>query len=406
MKTFRLILMLVLLVLGPVAGWWAHARYGQSAADKKAAELNTVQVVRGRIELKVKARGIVKPAPNALVRVGFPMPKDVARRISRMPVVEGDEVKEGQVLAELDPADLTAQLVQLQAEAAVFEEKLKALKAMETLEVKLAEVARDAAQAQLDHALRVASRYEKMTDKTGISTLEIDTAASDKLVSQARFNQAKASLEQVKGKFRTDIAVLEAQLKQAETAINNVRVQIGLCTMRSPISGQVFAIHIRQGETTGNLPNAPVLSLLDHKQLQLHLYVDESDFGRVKVGQPVTFRVDAYPAEILRGKIVRLLPQPILQENVVYYLTLVEVDEEQRALLRAEMTALGHVQAGGNDKALWLPLAAVRSRSNGWYVLRPGPRGPEEVPVQIGWKDEGKVEIRSGLNEGDEVLLD
>ena len=206
--------------------------------------------------------------------------------------------------------------------------------------------------------------------------------------------------------LRTDIAVLESQVKLAQTAINNIRVQIGWCTIRSPISGQVFAVHQRQGELTSNQPNAPVLTILDHKQLQLHLYVDETDRGRVSVGQAVTFRVDAYPDQTFKGQVVRLLPQPVLQETVVYYLAVVQVAEDQRSYMQSEMTALAHVKGGENDKALWLPLSAVRSRSDGCYVLRPGPRGPKEVPVQIGWKDEGKVEIRSGLSEGDEALLD
>jgi RND family efflux transporter MFP subunit len=241
-----------------------------------------------------------------------------------------------------------------------------------------------------------------LRDTNTATKQEWDATLNALNVARAKVDHSKTALEQVRAKFRTDISTLEAQLEQSKAAIANIDVQIEWSTLRSPINGQVFAVHQQQGELTSNVPGAPVLTLLDTNALQLHLYVDEADFGRIKVGQAVHFRIDAYPDQTFSGKIVRLLPQPILQENVVYYLAVVEVDEQQRPLLRSEMTALAHVQAGVNEQALWLPVAAVRSRPDGWYVVRPD---HTETPVQIGWKEEGRVEIREGLREGDEVLI-
>src|SRR5581483_8514894 len=108
----------------------------------------TAFVVRGRLEQHVKARGIVKPAPNALVRIGFPMPKDVARRISKLEVIEGDPVKAGTVLAELDHDDLKAQLEHLRADVLVTESRLKALRTLEPLEIQMADATLDQSRAQ------------------------------------------------------------------------------------------------------------------------------------------------------------------------------------------------------------------------------------------------------------------
>ena len=83
-------------------------------------------MTRGPIEQTVRARGIVKPAPNALVRVGFPMPKDVSRRIRSLRVVEGDQVTAGMLLGELDTSDLEATLQQLRGDAAVVQKRLDA----------------------------------------------------------------------------------------------------------------------------------------------------------------------------------------------------------------------------------------------------------------------------------------
>ena len=100
------------------------------------------------------------------------------------------------------------------------------------------------------------------------------------------------------------------------------------------------------------------------------------------------------------------MPQPILQENVVYYLAVVDVDESKRSLLCSEMTTLANIQVGNMEPILWLPLAAVKSKSDGWYVRVMTDGAPMEKSVQIGGQSEGRVEIRAGLVEGDEVLLD
>ncbi|MBF8305368.1 MAG: efflux transporter, family, subunit, partial [Acidobacteria bacterium] len=113
----------------------------------------------------------------------------------------------------------------------------------------------------------------------------------------------------------------------------------------------------------------------------------------------------AHADKTLHGKIARILPQPILQENVVYYLAVVEVNLEQRSLLRPEMTALGYIDLGARDGVLRVPITAVKSRSDGWYATRLEAGGAVETRVEVGWKDETGVEIREGLQEGDEILL-
>lgn len=402
----RFLLWLVLLSGACLAGWVARGMQTSRAGKDQAPDVETVRVMRGTLQQQMKSRGIVKPAPNALVRVGFPMPKDVARRIRSLTLVEGDEVQAGQVLAKLDDADLAASLRQLQSEAAVFQERLDSAKTLEVVETRVADAQIAAAEAKANHARRVYERLDKIADKKSIPALEWETAQTDVEVSRAALTQAKAQLEQIKAKFRTDIAVLAAQVEQSTAAQEYLQVQRQWGELQSPISGQVLSVHQHQGELTSNNPGVPVLTLLDPRQLQLHLYVDESDFGRVRVGQPVTFRVDAHPGETLRGEIVRLLPQPILQENVVYYLAVVEVTAEQRSLLLPEMTALAQIEAGKKEDVLTLPLQAVRSGAGGWTVLQPNGAQPKETPVQIGWKESGRVEIVSGLNEGDEVIIE
>jgi RND family efflux transporter MFP subunit len=209
----------------------------------------------------------------------------------------------------------------------------------------------------------------------------------------------------VKARSQTDIATLDAQLRQANAAIRSVEIQIEWGALHAPFDGIVFTVHQRPGELSSNQPGSPVLTLLKANDLQVHLYVDEADFGNVREGQEVTLQLEAHAGERVRGSIVRLLPQPILQENVVYYLALVGVNAAHRSLLRAEMTSLAFIQVGSSEPRLWVPAAALRSKADGWYVQRVTSSGPVETMVQIGARSEGRVEVRSGVTEGTEVLL-
>lgn len=360
----------------------------------------------GRIAQTVRVRGIVKPAPNALLRIGFPMPKDVSRRIRTMRVVEGDTVTAGTLLAELDTSDLAATLQQLRGDAAVVQKRLEALRILEPQDVHLAETVRDQAAAQADLAGRNLERGAGLRAKSLLPEQEYEAMGSEAKVARARLANAEASLSQVKARFETDIATLDAQLDQANAAIRNAEVQIEWGALRAPFDGIVYAVHQRPGELSSNQPGSPVLTLLKSNELQVHLYVDEADFSKVQSGQEVTLQIEAHAGERVTGKVVRLLPQPILQENVVYYLALVDVNDAHRGLLRAEMTTLAFVQIGSNDPVLWVPSAALRSKPDGWYVRRVTTAGPVETAVQIGTRSEGRVEIRGGVADGTEVLLD
>jgi HlyD family secretion protein/macrolide-specific efflux system membrane fusion protein len=364
-----------------------------------------VGVARGSIDQTVRARGIVKPAPNALVRIGFPMPKDVSRRIRSLRVVEGDTVTAGMLLGELDTSDLAATLQQLRGDAAVAQKKLDAVRALEPQEVRLAETVHDQAAAQAELAERNLARGAQLKAKLLLPEQEHETLASDSKVARARLANAEANLSQVRTRFASDITTLEAQLEQANAAIRNAQVQIEWGVLRAPFDAVVFAVHQRPGELSSNQPGAPVLTLLKANELQAHLYIDEADFGKVRAGQRVTLQLEAHAGERVTGTIGRLLPQPVLQENVVYYLALVDVDEAHRHLLRAEMTTLAFIETGSNHPVLWLPSAAVFSKPDGWYVRRVTPNGAVETPVQIGSRNEGQVEIRTGLTERTEVIL-
>jgi HlyD family secretion protein len=399
------VVIVAIVAASSAAGWVARGcRQSRDFAATGAPQPNTARVQRGPIQQIVKARGIVKPAPNALVRVGFPMPKDVSRRIRTMHVVEGDSVTAGMLIAELEAADLREMLAQLEGDAAVLQKRLDALRALQPQEMRVAQSVREQAAAEAELAK---SKLERATQLRGtiVSLQDYEAARSAAQVAQARLANAEATLDRTRTRFETEVATAQAQLVQANAAIRGVGVQLEWSTLRAPFDGVVFAVHQRSGELTSNQPNVPVLTLLRANELQLHAYVDEADFGQMQFGQEATVQVEAHASEPLKGTVARVLPQPILQENVVYYLAVIEVDASKRSLLRPEMTGLAYIEVGDKEPVLWLPAAAVQSGPQGSYVRRLTASGPVDVPVRIGARSEGQVEIRDGVREGDEVLL-
>ena len=154
---------LTLLLFTAAGGWWVRGwQHSNDSTTSPSAETNTARVMKSRIEQTVKARGIVKPAPNALLRIGFPMPKDVARRIQVMKFVEGDSIKAGDELALMDHADLLATLRQLRADAAVVEKRLAASRTLEPVEVHVAKALTEQTKAQADQAQRNYERVSKL----------------------------------------------------------------------------------------------------------------------------------------------------------------------------------------------------------------------------------------------------
>ena len=403
----RTLAVIVVVSLAGLAGWLARGWFTAAPAGKSESNA-TCRVARGRLEQNVKSTvGYIKPAPNALVRLGFAAPKDLSRAISKLSVQEGDTVSPGALIAELDHEDLNVSRDQLSAERNVLESKLETLKKLEPLEIRQAESVLAERLAQRDHARQNHQRKQALEKDKLAGAADVEAAAQDLAVAKAKHSQAETALAQVRARFSTDTATLKKQIQQTDAALQAIETQTRWRELRSPLTApaQVFAVHQRQGELAGGQANQPVLTLLDPNQLQAHLYVAEADFGRVQLEQAVTLRATSFPDKVLRGRIIRLLPQPVIQDNVVYYLAVVEVAAEQRSLLRVDMSVTAHIQAGVKDDALWLQLSALRSRPDGWYVVKRGANGPVDMPVRIGWQDQGRVEIREGLAEGDEVVI-
>jgi macrolide-specific efflux system membrane fusion protein len=147
------------------------------------------------------------------------------------------------------------------------------------------------------------------------------------------------------------------------------------------------------------------LTLIDLKRLEAWAYVDETDIGRISIGQRAQFTVDTYPDREIDGKVVAVYPKPEIRDNVVNYVVVVGFEAPTDVTLRPEMTANVKIALAKRDKVLTVPRRSVHREQGRSFVLLPTQSVPARRYVKVGAKDENNAEIVEGLNDGTEVLL-
>ncbi|MCX7012676.1 MAG: efflux RND transporter periplasmic adaptor subunit, partial [Candidatus Sumerlaeota bacterium] len=182
--------------------------------------------------------------------------------------------------------------------------------------------------------------------------------------------------------------------------------QLSYATLVAPIDGIVGAVATQEGETVAAGLNAPTfVTIVDLARLQVDAYVDEVDIGKVRVGQKVSFTVDAFAGREFEGRVAAIYPKAVIQDNVVYYDVVISIVSPYEDLLRPEMTASVTLYLDLRENVLAVPSKALRRQEGrNWVdVVVDGRPTPREV--KVGWKDGEWVEIADGLAEGDSVLL-
>jgi RND family efflux transporter MFP subunit len=198
-----------------------------------------------------------------------------------------------------------------------------------------------------------------------------------------------------------------ADAARARAALESALVDRSFTVLHSPIRGVIASVSTQEGETVAAGLNAPTfVTVVDLDRLQLNAYVDEVDIGKIAAGQTVIFTVDAFPARDFGGRVSAIYPTATIQDNVVKYVVVVDIDGDtgDGAMLRPEMTASVRIQLA-ERVVLALPARALQREAgrNVVMVLANGQAEPREV--RVGWRDGPWVEVVDGLNTGDRVLV-
>ena len=291
-------LIALIVMLGGVATWYV-IRVPSTAAGPP-----TALVARRDLSATVTATGTIKAMVGAEVKVGSRIPG----RVDHLAVQVGDRVKAGQVIARLEQDDLRAAVAKARADLAADEAKLATVRnGARPQEIQAAEATLRQMEANRLLAQVNLERYRQLYEADGGIALQVvDTAARDYDVAASQVRSAREQLSLTREKYTLeDLQYAEAQVAQARAALRIAEANLGYATITAPMSGVVASVSIQQGETVTSgsaAAQAPTLvTIIDLKRLQVDAYVDETDIGKVQVGQPASFTVDAFPDKEFTG---------------------------------------------------------------------------------------------------------
>jgi HlyD family secretion protein len=372
----KLLLTAILVLLGASA----TAGYLYYTGRQQSPSYLTARVERGRIATTVNATGTL----NAVITVQ--VGSQVSGTIQKLFVDFNSPVKEGEIIAQIDPASFEARVSQSRANlasagAAVQVARANVDNSKATIETARANIESakanvDRAKVGLTDARRTLERNKQLIRQALIAQSELDVAqtAHDSAVSQLK--QAESQQEASVGQFKSATAQARlaeaqhaaalAQVEQAKAALQAAELDLQHTTIRAPVNGIVVSRNVDVGQTVAASLQAPTLFLIaqDLTQMQVDTNVSEADIGRISVGQTATFTVDAYPNAPFSGTVVQVRNAPIIVQNVVTYDAVVQVANPEMRL-KPGMTANVSFLISERREALKVPNASLRFQPDG-----------------------------------------
>ncbi len=330
----------ILLFAAVVGGGWYLLREPDT---DKAPNYSQAQVRRADISDVVSATGTLSPINTVLVG------SQVSGTIQNLYADFNDQVKQGTVIAQIDPAIFRAKRAEAEAN------------------LKSAEAARDKARIDVQDKQR---EYER---QTGLLKRKL---VAENLVDTAHFAYKSALAEQ---------QVKAASVAQSRAVLEREQVNLDYTTIYAPIDGVVISRDVDVGQTVAASLQAPTLFTIanDLTRMQVEADVDEAFIGQVEIGQPVNFTVFAYPRREFTGSVAQVRLQPTVEGGVVKYNCIIHVDNADLAL-KPGMTATVSIEVAHRENVLTVPNAALRY-----------------VPT---WPQEKLDTVRKGLKSGEAIL--
>ena len=337
--------------------------------QQQAYETTTAQT--GKIRQVITASGIIDPLSTVIVGT------QVSGTIKEIYVDYNSEVKEGELLALIDPDLFEATVAQRKA-------------------------ALDIAKAQVDVQENDIVYYKKTLDR--IQKLNTAKYSSEKELESAQrdYDNAVAQLK-----------LQKAQVEQAKAALNSAETKLRYTKIKSPVDGIVISKSIEVGQTVAASFSTPELFTVaeDLTKMEIDASVVEADIAKVKVGQDVLFSVDSFPDTFFKGTVKQVRNQAVTTSNVVTYSVIISIDNSELKL-KPGMTANVEIITAEKDNALLVPNQALRFymdentryKEKGVWVIQDGM--PQRINIKEGISDDDNTEILTDeIKAGDKIIV-
>ena len=344
-KWWVLLLIAALVVAGGV-GWRAWQQ------KNGAPQYKTSKIEKGSITASVSASGTLNPVVS--VQIG----SQVSGQLKEVLVDFNSEVKQGQLIARIDPETFEYRVRQAQADVDAARAQVGTQQA--NIAVQNASVAK--VEVDLAEARRDLDRKRQLVDKGFISGAELDKAQAVYNAAVEQLNTAKAQVAVALANFRN----AEAVVSQREAVLAQSRIDLGRTAIKAPVNGVVIKRSVERGQTVAASLQAPELFIIAENltDMQVDASIDESEIGRVHIGQKATFTVDAFPGRSFEGTVKQIRKAALNVSNVVTYTVVITAANPSRELLPG-MTANVRVVTDSRADVLKAANSALRFRPQG-----------------------------------------
>ena len=382
-------LALVLLIAG---GVYAASRGGTKIDPSKLAK-----VEKGDLAKSVVATGKVEPIIKVEVK------SKASGIVKKLLIDAGDRVKKGQLLAQLDKDEIQAQVEQSRAALEAAEASLKGAEA----DYERAKV--DAEGPDVPLLKRAYERAVGMEKAGVVSTSALEDAQKNYEMALNKQNVSKAQLLVLKAK----VAQAQGQLGQDKANLAQLEEQLSYTDIESPLDGVVLSRDVEMGDAVSSIlvlgsSATLVMTLGDTSEVYVKGKVDESDIGKVYLGQPARIKVESFKDKTFNGKVTKISPMGVEKDNVTTFEVRVSINNPGGEL-KAEMTANAEIILEEHKNVLQIPEGAlIYDKDKKASVEIPDPSakdGKKKLAVNIGISNGAKTELLGGLKEGDQVVL-
>jgi HlyD family secretion protein len=355
------------------------------------------KVERGDLAKSVVATGKVEPITKVEVK------SKASGIVKKLMVDYGDRVKKGQLLAQLDKVEIEAQVEQSRA-------ALQAAQAsMNSAEADYERAKVDAQGPDVPLLKRAYDRSIGMAKEGVVSTSAAEDAQRNYEMALNKQNVSKAQVIVLKAK----IAQAQAQVAEDQANLKQLDEQLSYTDIVSPIDGVVLSRNVEMGDAVSSIlvlgsSATLVMTLGDTSQVYVKGKVDESDIGKVYLGQPARIKVESFKDKTFNGVVTKISPMGVEKDNVTTFEVRVSINNATGEL-KAEMTANAEIILEEHKNVLQIPEGAIiydKDKKASIEIPDTSAKdGKKKIAVNIGISNGAKTEVLSGLKEGQEVVL-
>jgi HlyD family secretion protein len=408
-RLFTMAFLAIVALLVVLGGYWVFGAL--FSVDKSIPAEKLAKVEAGSIARSVVATGKVEPLSKVDVK------SKASGLIKYLYVNAGDPVREGQLLVELDKETLEAQLKEAKGVLDSAESSLQEMQSQgKTFEANLRKAQLEAENKDYEFLKAEHKRQQELFSQGLISRSDIDSMAQkmqaagiNKKTLVATVSVRDAEIEQNQRTIEKARAVVIQAQAQYERAAENLKY----ASIRSPINGVVLSREVEVGDAVSSIlqlgSNATlIMTLGDVRELYIKGKVDETDIGLVKMDQPVRITVDAYKNRAFEGKVIRIAPMGVEQDNVTRFEVRVSI-MNNLDLLKANMSANAEIILEEHHNVLLIPESAlIYNEKRETSVELPDAStktGRRQTQIKAGLGNGARTEVLAGLKLGEQVIL-